>query len=59
MDETIQMRVIKLSPAERKIGLSVRALTNENFEADWRSYASSESPEVTLGDHFKQQTSSD
>ena len=53
------MRVIKLSPAERKIGLSVRALTSENFEADWRSYASSESPEVTLGDHFKQQTSSD
>ena len=59
VDETIQMRVIKLSPAERKIGLSVRALTNENFEADWRSYASRESPEVTLGDHFKQQTSSD
>ena len=59
VDETIQMRVIKLSPSERKIGLSVRALTNENFEADWRSYASSESPEVTLGDHFKQQTSSD
>jgi small subunit ribosomal protein S1 len=59
VDETIQMRVIKLSPAERKIGLSVRALTSENFETDWRSYASSESPEVTLGDHFKQQTSSD
>ncbi len=59
VDETIQMRVIKLSPTERKIGLSVRALTNENFEADWRSYATSESPEVTLGDHFKQQTSSD
>ena len=59
VDETIRMRVIKLSPAERKIGLSVRALASENFEADWRSYASSESPEVTLGDHFKQQTSSD
>ncbi len=59
VDETIQMRVIKLSPAERKIGLSVRALANENFEADWRSYTSGESPEVTLGDHFKQQTSSD
>ena len=59
VDETIRMRVIKLSPAERKIGLSVRALSSENFEVDWRSYASSESPEVTLGDHFKQQTSSD
>ena len=59
VDETIQMRVIKLSPAERKIGLSVRALSSENFEVDWRSYTSGESPEVTLGDHFKQQTSSD
>ena len=58
VDKTIQMRVIKLSPTERKIGLSVRALASGNFETDWRSYAS-ESPEVTLGDHFKQQTSSD
>ena len=59
VDETIKMRVIKLSPSERKIGLSIRALTNENFEADWQSYAGSESPEVTLGDHFKQQKSSE
>ena len=59
VDETIQMRVIKLSPSERKIGLSIRALKSENFEVDWQSYASSDSPEVTLGDHFKQQTSSD
>ena len=59
VDETIKIRVIKLSPSERKIGLSIRALTNENFEADWQSYAGSESPEVTLGDHFKQQKSSE
>ena len=59
VDATIKMRVIKLSPAERKIGLSIRALSNESFDTDWRSYASSESPEATLGDHFKQQTSSD
>ena len=59
VDETIKMRVIKLSPSERKIGLSIRALKSDNFEVDWQSYASSESPEVTLGDHFKQQTSSD
>ena len=59
VDETIQMRVIKLSPSERKIGLSIRALKSENFEVDWQSYASSDSPEVTLGDHFKQQTSSE
>ena len=55
LDATIQVRVIKLSPAERKIGLSVRALQNENFEADWHSYADESSPEVTLGDHFRQQ----
>ena len=59
VDETTKMRVIKLSPTERKIGLSIRALSNEAFEADWQSYASSDSPEVTLGDHFKQQTSSE
>ena len=59
VDSTIKMRVIKLSPAERKIGLSIRALKSDDFEVDWQSYASSESPEVTLGDHFKQQTSSD
>ena len=59
VDETIKMRVIKLSPSERKIGLSIRALKSDDFEVDWQSYASSDSPEVTLGDHFKQQTSSD
>ncbi len=57
VDSTIQMRVIKLSPEERKIGLSVRALHDENFETDWRTYADESSPEVTLGDHFKQQQS--
>jgi len=57
VDDTIKMRVIKMSPSERKIGLSIRALKSENFEADWQSYAASESPDVTLGDHFKQQTS--
>ena len=60
VDETIQMRIIKLSPEERKIGLSIKALKNESFEADWESYSSSESSEATLGDHFKHsQTSSD
>ena len=57
LNATIQVRVIKLSPAERKIGLSVRALRDENFEADWQSYADDSSPEVTLGDHFRQQQS--
>ncbi len=57
LNATIQVRVIKLSPVERKIGLSVRALRDENFEADWQSYADDSSPEVTLGDHFRQQQS--
>ena len=59
VDETVKMRIIKLSPEDRKIGLSIRALSNEDFETDWQSYSTSDSPEVTLGDHFKQQTSSD
>ena len=59
VDETLQMRVIKLSPEERKIGLSIRALTETDSQTDWQSYSSSDSPEVTLGDHFKQQRSSE
>ncbi len=59
VDTTIQMRVIKLSPEERKIGLSVRALHDENFVTDWRTYSDESSPEVTLGDHFKQQQAAD
>jgi len=53
VDQTIKMRIIKLSPAERKIGLSIRALKSDDYETDWEAYAPSESPEVTLGDHFK------
>ena len=52
VDETIRMRIIKLSPDERKIGLSIRALKSDDYENDWQNYATSESPEVTLGDHF-------
>ena len=59
VDEVIKMRIIKLSPTERKIGLSIRALKSDGYETDWQNYATSDSPEVTLGDHFKQQTSSD
>ena len=32
-----------------------KELQDENFEADWHSYADESSPEVTLGDHFRQQ----
>src|SRR5215468_1015181 len=54
--ETYQMKILKLIPSERKIGLSIRALKNDEFRADWEAYTeSSGRPEVTLGDHFKHQ----
>ena len=60
VDEVIKMRIIKLSPTERKIGLSIRALKSEDYETNWQNYATTDSPEVTLGDHFKHsQTSSE
>ena len=56
VDEVTKVKIIKLSPDERKIGLSIRTL-NSDYEADWESYGvDSGSPEVTLGDHFKNQT---
>jgi len=54
VDKTYQMKIIKLSPSERKIGLSIRALKSDDHRSDWEDYASSTgSPEITLGDHFK------
>jgi small subunit ribosomal protein S1 len=52
--ETYQMKLIKLVPAERKIGLSIRALKNAEYRSDWEDYSdSSGRPGATLGDHFK------
>ena len=49
-----QMKVIKLSPQERKIGLSIRALKSDEFRADWEQYQESEGTgTATLGDHFR------
>jgi len=49
-----QMKVIKLSPQERKIGLSIRALKSDEFRADWEAYSESEGTgTATLGDHFR------
>jgi small subunit ribosomal protein S1 len=54
VEKSYQMKIIKLSPAERKIGLSIRALKSDEFRADWEAYASdASSPHVTLGDHFR------
>ena len=56
VDSSYQMKVIKLSPTERKIGLSIRALKSDEYRADWETYSSeSGSPTATLGDHFRHQ----
>ncbi len=52
--ETYQMKIIKLSPAERKIGLSIRAMKSDEFRADWEAYQESTGTgEATLGDHIR------
>ncbi len=45
--DSYRMKIIKISPLERKIGLSIRAVNIENYEAH---YASQGSPNATLGD---------
>ncbi|HEY7792173.1 MAG TPA: 30S ribosomal protein S1 [Vicinamibacterales bacterium] len=53
--ESYPMKIIKLTPAERKIGLSIRALKSDDFRSDWEAYRESSANEgaATLGDHFK------
>jgi small subunit ribosomal protein S1 len=52
--ETYQMKIIKLSPAERKIGLSIRALKSDEYRTDWEHYQESAGTgEATLGDHIR------
>jgi small subunit ribosomal protein S1 len=52
--ETYPMKIIKLAPEERKIGLSIRALKSDEFRSDWESYQESTGDgTATLGDHFK------
>jgi small subunit ribosomal protein S1 len=52
--ENYQMKIIRLVPEERKIGLSIRALKDQEYRADWEAYTEATGrPEVTLGDHFK------
>ena len=52
--ETYPMKIIKLAPAERKIGLSIRALKSDEFRADWEAYQESAGDgTATLGDHFR------
>src|SRR5687768_6562537 len=52
--EAYPMKIIKLAPEERKIGLSIRALKSDEFRADWESYQEgSGDGTATLGDHFR------
>src|SRR5438093_1070269 len=52
--ETYPMKIIKLAPAERKIGLSIRALKSDEFRTDWESYQEGAGDgSATLGDHFR------
>jgi hypothetical protein len=52
--ESYPMKIIKLAPAERKIGLSIRALKSDEFRADWESYQeSSGDGSATLGDPLR------
>src|SRR5262249_51996937 len=52
--ETYPMKIIKLAPSERKIGLSIRALKSDEFRADWEAYQENAGDgATTLGDHFR------
>src|SRR5919106_3066856 len=54
VDKACPMKIIKLSPAERKIGLSIRAMKDADVRTDWESYASAQGDgSATLGDHIK------
>jgi small subunit ribosomal protein S1 len=54
VEKTYPMKIIKLSPAERKIGLSIRAMKEAEHRSDWESYATSQGEGgATLGDHLK------
>src|SRR5688572_26587288 len=48
-----QMKIIKLSPQERKIGLSIRAMKSDDYQTDWDSYQTEGTGGATLGDHLK------
>ncbi|HEX7485871.1 MAG TPA: 30S ribosomal protein S1 [Vicinamibacterales bacterium] len=53
VDQTYPMKVIKLSPGERKIGLSIRALRVDQERADWEHYADGGSVGATIAEHLK------
>ncbi|MBM3779983.1 MAG: 30S ribosomal protein S1 [Acidimicrobiia bacterium] len=51
---TYQMKIIKLSPPEHKIGLSIRALKSDETRADWDAYHEQNGTgTATLGDRIR------
>jgi len=56
VDQTYAMKIIKLSPAERKIGLSIRAMKADQDRADWEAYNQQSGNGVaTIADRLKHQ----
>jgi len=53
VDQTYPMKVIKLSPGERKIGLSIRALKLDQDRQDWQHYQDGGSVGATIAEHLK------
>ncbi len=52
--QTTPMKIIKLSPSERKIGLSIRALKTDEYRSDWDSYSSTQGDgSATLGERLR------
>ena len=53
VDHTYPMKIIKLSPGERKIGLSIRALRVDQERTEWQSYTDGGSVGATIAEHLK------
>jgi len=53
VEQTYPMKIIKLSPADRKIGLSIRALKLDQDRADWQTYTDGTSMGATIAEHLK------
>ena len=52
--ESYPMKIIKLAPEERKIGLSIRALKSDEFRSDWETYQEGAGDgTATLGEHWR------
>ena len=52
--DVMPMKIIKINEEEKKVGLSVKAVKQEEFKADLKSYKESQgSDRLTLGDAFR------